>query len=74
VRYGNPLPPTAQPDEVRAAVEKLLTTDEHGFFEQQRNKGAKFLTRIPRIGANSIPFQKFASCIRVYPCPSVVEN
>jgi acyl-[acyl-carrier-protein]-phospholipid O-acyltransferase/long-chain-fatty-acid--[acyl-carrier-protein] ligase len=30
VRYGNPLPPTATPDEVRAAVKKLLTTDEHG--------------------------------------------
>ena len=30
VRYGNPLPPTATPDEVRAAVEKLLTTDGHG--------------------------------------------
>ena len=27
VRYGNLLPPTATPDEVRAAVEKLLTTD-----------------------------------------------
>ncbi len=30
VRYGSPLPPTAMPDEVRAAVERLLTTDEHG--------------------------------------------
>jgi acyl-[acyl-carrier-protein]-phospholipid O-acyltransferase/long-chain-fatty-acid--[acyl-carrier-protein] ligase len=27
VRYGNPLPPTATPDEVRAAVEKLLSAD-----------------------------------------------
>jgi acyl-[acyl-carrier-protein]-phospholipid O-acyltransferase/long-chain-fatty-acid--[acyl-carrier-protein] ligase len=27
VRYGHPLPPTATPDEVRAAVEKLLSTD-----------------------------------------------
>ena len=31
VHYGNPLPPTATPDEVRAAVEKLLTTDEHEY-------------------------------------------
>jgi acyl-[acyl-carrier-protein]-phospholipid O-acyltransferase/long-chain-fatty-acid--[acyl-carrier-protein] ligase len=30
VRYGNPLPPTATPDEVRMAVEKLLDTDKHG--------------------------------------------
>jgi acyl-[acyl-carrier-protein]-phospholipid O-acyltransferase / long-chain-fatty-acid--[acyl-carrier-protein] ligase len=29
VRYGAPLPPTAAPDEVRAAVEKLLATDYH---------------------------------------------
>ncbi|HEX5400179.1 MAG TPA: 1-acyl-sn-glycerol-3-phosphate acyltransferase, partial [Verrucomicrobiae bacterium] len=27
VRYGKPLPPTATPDEVRAAVEKLLAAD-----------------------------------------------
>jgi acyl-[acyl-carrier-protein]-phospholipid O-acyltransferase/long-chain-fatty-acid--[acyl-carrier-protein] ligase len=30
VRYGLPLPPTATPDEVRAAVGKLLTPDKHG--------------------------------------------
>ena len=30
VRYGQPLPPTATPDEVRAAVERLLATDGHG--------------------------------------------
>jgi acyl-[acyl-carrier-protein]-phospholipid O-acyltransferase/long-chain-fatty-acid--[acyl-carrier-protein] ligase len=30
VRFGHPLPPTATPDEVRAAVQKLLTADGPG--------------------------------------------